>query len=269
LKSTEAKLPAIRRSQRSLSAKDFLAEARGLSLEWPGKTVRLERNSLHDHWQQPASSQPAIAELYHENSKLFPGLARELLASRTDVLELRKTVATQRSDALRDGGSPKVELPPQAGRLLDTALSGLPEAAFFAFDLRVAAGTTLAVFDPLRKAAYGLKTIAPEDLAATHAALALIGQRSAPEPDGMLIFLVASFARNQMLYGPRGYRRTLIEGGQLVEHMLSHAAASGHQARLWLEFADRRIDDFVQADGLEEATIAVLEMRCSEDADDS
>ena len=76
LRSTEAKLPARRRTRRSLSANDFLAEVRNLSLDWPGKTVRLERNSLHDHWQQPASSQPAIAELYHENSKLFAGAGR-------------------------------------------------------------------------------------------------------------------------------------------------------------------------------------------------
>jgi hypothetical protein len=55
----------------------------------------------------------------------------------------------------------------------------------------------------------------------------------------------------------------------LIERMLGRVAAAGCQAKLWLEFADRRIDDFVEADGIEEATIAVLEMRLGENADDS
>jgi hypothetical protein len=193
----------------------------------------------------------------------------ELLASRTDVAQLRDVVTAQRSQALHDGSWPPVELPRQVGAMLDKALEGLPGSALFAFDLRIAVGTTLAVFDPVRKAAYGLKTIAPAELGAVHDALALIDRKSAPSLDGILLFLVASFARNQMLYGPRGYRRTLIEGGRLIEHMLSRAAASGYASNVWLEFADRHIDDFVEADGIEEATIAVLDMRCSPNADDS
>ena len=153
-------------------------------------------------------------------------MAGELLASRTDVAQLRDVVTAQRSQALHDGSWPPVELPRQVGAMLDKALEGLPGSALFAFDLRIAVGTTLAVFDPLRKAAYGLKTIAPAELAAISDALALIDRKSAPSPDAILLFLVASFARNQMLYGPRGYRRTLIEGVRLVERALSRATAS-------------------------------------------
>ena len=231
--------------------------------------MRLERNSLLDHWQQPLLSQPAIAELYHENSKLFEGLAGELLASRVDAESLRNVVAVRRAQALRSGSWPPAELPQQVSRLVNAALSELPLSALYAFDLRILSGGALAVIEPASKAAYVLKTVAPPDIAAMHDALALVGRRRPHSPDGVLVFLVASFARNRMLYGSRGYRRTLLEGGRLVEHMLAHAAAAGFAGTVWLEFADRLIDAFVEADGIEEATIAVLDMRSSQDADDS
>ena len=253
-------MSARRRTRLPLTADDFLAEVRQLTVDWPGKTVRIERNSVRDHWQLPASSQPAIAELYHENSKLFGGMVEDLAASRTDVETLRSVVTTQRSRAMHEGGWPVVELPARLRQALATMLDGVPQPLLFAFDLRVAADGVLAVFDPIRKTAYRVKKVTPSELAAGRDALALLGPnaRSMQAP----CFLVASFARNQMLFGPRGYRRTLVEAGRLVEQMLQGAAA-GCACKLWLEYADRRIDDLAEADGVEEATVAVIEMKWS------
>jgi len=268
MKFTEATLPARRRTQRPLSGTAFLEEVRNLSIDWHGKTVRLERNSLLDYWQQSAST-ATISELYHENSKLFESLTGELLASRTNVRQLTEVVAARRASALSNGSYLLFDPPQQLRQLLEAGLSGLPSSALFAFDVRIAAGTTLAIYEPMRKVAYVLKTIAPPEFVAVHRALAIIGQKPSPSPGGILLFLVASFARNQTLYGSRGYRRTLMEGGRLIEHMLSRATEFGLASDLWFEFADRHIDDFVEADGIEEATIAVLEIRCGKNASES
>ena len=264
---TEAALPARPRSHRPGSADEFLAEVRDLTIDWPGKTVRLERDSLDDHWQLPVSPQPAIAELYHENSKLYPGIAASLAAGRTDVHGLKTSVTAKRSVALAVPGWRVVEPPPAIRRAAEAVLADLPASILYAFETRLLWSETLAIFDPVRKAAYSLKSVTPKELEATAEALGLLGERPARKPGSALLFLVASFARNQMLYGARGYRRTLLEGGRIVEHMLGRAAASGVAGRVWLEFTDRLIDELVEADGIEESTIAVIEIGSLDNAD--
>jgi hypothetical protein len=248
------------RTQAVLTARDFLKEVGRLSLDWPGKTVRLERDSLYDHWQRPVSHQPSIAELYHENSKLFDAVVGELVASRTNVEELRRTVAEQRSGAMRERGGTSVELPSAIGELLVDASSGL-ESALFAVEIRVLIGANLAIFDPVRKAAYAMKVLAPAELSAVDTSLTLMGTAPSHGPGRTLFFVTASLARNQILFGPRGYRRSLLEAGQVCQRLLDHIAASGLAATVWFEFADRPIDAAVEVDGIEEATIAVIEAR--------
>jgi len=257
---------ASRRTRTFLSASDFLKEAGRLSLEWPGKTVRVERDSLRDHWQRPVSHQPSIAELYHENSKLFEAVAGELLASRMDVDGLRRTVVEQRSQAMRERGGTSFELPFPIGKLLDDACDGL-EPVLFAVEIRVLIGASLAIFDPVSKTASAAKVLAPAELSAVDTSLALMGTAPSSAADRWLLFVTASFARNHMLYGPRGYRRTLLEAGQVCQRVLDRIATSGLEASVWFEFADRTIDAAVEADGIEEGTIAVIEARRTQHAD--
>jgi hypothetical protein len=246
---------------------EFLAEVRDLSIDWPGKSVRLQRDSLSDHWQLPVSPQPAIAELYHENSKLFAGIAASLAAGRTDVPGLRTSVMAKRSAALATSDWRAIEPPAAIRRAVEAALAGLPDSTLYAFELRLLWETTLAIFEPLRKAVYHLDGVAQDELDKMADALGLLGERPSRAPDSVLLFVVASFARNQILYGARGYRRTLVEGGRIAEHLLGRAAAAGLVGRLWLEFGDRRIDDLVEVDGIEEGTIAVIEIGAMNHAD--
>ncbi len=74
----------FRRSQEPPNAKKLMDQVVFSALDWPGKTVRLERNSLEDYCQRPSSSRLSIAELYHENSKLFPAMVAELAAATLD-----------------------------------------------------------------------------------------------------------------------------------------------------------------------------------------
>jgi len=259
-------MPASRRTRAVLTARDFLKDVGRLSLSWPGKTVRLERDSLYDHWQQPSSHQPSIAELYHENSKLFDAVAGELAASRTDVDGLRRAVAEQRSRAMREKGGASVELPLPVERILIDACGGL-ESALFAVEIRVLIGASLAIFDPVGKTAHATKVLAPGELSAIDTSLALLGTAPSSAADRTLLFVTASLARNHILFGPRGYRRTLLEAGQVCQRLLDGIATSGLARTVWFEFADRRMDAAVEADGIEEATIAVIEIKGSTRAD--
>jgi hypothetical protein len=167
------------------------------------------------------------------------------------------------------GNWPSIELPGEVRQFLEAALERVQKSALFAFAVRVLVGATLVDFDPVGKIGYAVKKVTPAELMTMQDALALIGTRPSNQPNGMLLFLVASFARNQMLYGTRGYRRTLVEAGGLIEHILQQAKASNSQSTLWLEFVDRRIDAFAEADGIEEGTAAVMEMRWDAHAHDS
>jgi len=230
-----------------------------MSLDWPGKTVRLERESLHEHWQRPVSGRPAIAELYHENSKLFDAVVEEMTASRTDMDGLRRAVAQQRSNALKRQAWPILNLPSVLQTCLLDALDGL-ETVLFALEVRVLVESDLAIFDHEQNEAYAIKRLEQGDVAGIAAALALMGNAPRQRTDSALVFVVANFARNQILFGPRGYRRTLFEAGQVCQRLLDKTIGSGWQHQQWLEFADRQIDAVMEADGVEEGIVAVLEV---------
>src|SRR5438034_3819165 len=86
-----------RRSDTPLDAQALFAALCQFQLDWPGKTVRLERNSLLDHQQRPVSPNVSVAELYHENSKLYPNMLGELAAARVKVKELRQAFIRRRA----------------------------------------------------------------------------------------------------------------------------------------------------------------------------
>lgn len=252
---------AARRSRRFLAAKDFRDEVRYKTLDWPGKTTRLERDSMTDVCQRPTAAQPAIAELYHENSKLFAAMVDELTANRIEVEGIRAAAAAQRSRAMDAGGWAVAPLPEPAMKMLDSAFKCTPTALLFTSDIRVLVSESLAIFDPVESRAYSLKNITEADVKVLERAVTLLANSATPVFDGALIFLVSSFARNQMLYGARGYRRALTDAGELIGHIQNRAADAGFGFTIWREFADRPIDALVEADGIEEGTIAIIELR--------
>jgi hypothetical protein len=91
----------------------------------------------------------------------------------------------------------------------------------------------------------------------TNAARLLEKSDAPPEP---LLFLIGNFARNDLLFGVRGYRRTLIEAGRVLEAALRMATQSGLAAQPRLEFADRTLDLILEAEGVEEGVVAVIEV---------
>jgi hypothetical protein len=72
--------------------------------------------------------------------------------------------------------------------------------------------------------------------------------------------VIGNFARNDLLFGARGYRRTLIEAGRVTEKIRELAVALKLGPRLRLEFADRVADEILECDGVEERILAVVEL---------
>src|SRR5205814_8594525 len=75
--------------------------------------------------------------------------------------------------------------------------------------------------------------------------------------DGCAVVLVvtAMFWRTRFKYGLRGYRFALIEAGHLAQNVLLAATALRLPAVPVGGFYDRRLDDFLAVDGVDESSL--------------
>lgn len=246
----------IRRSQEPPTAKKLMDQVVFSALDWPGKTVRLERNSQEDYCQRPSSSRLSIAEVYHENSKLFPAMVSELAAATLDTDDVRLEFLRRRAEAISQNQPMEVS-PPLRELLTEIAHVVKPEL-FYAIELRIAENGSLASHEPLSDRLFLVKRLSPGDRTRITEAIHLFDKSSGPARDSL--FVIGNFARNDLLFGARGYRRTLIEAGRVTEAVLGIAARLGLSARLLIEFTDRTVDAVLEADGTEEGVLAVLEL---------
>jgi hypothetical protein len=245
-----------RRSDAEVNSQALLAELCHPRLDWPGKTVQLERDSLLDYRHRSTSPNVSVAELYHENSKLYPNMLGELAATRVKVDDFRQEFVRRRA-ALVTERTPEPGLHRDYRRLL-TALSKAtrPELSY-ALELRVAADGLLAIHEPSTDTLRIVKHLSPGDLTKLGNALRLTVS-SDLVLQGPVLFVIGSFARNDVLFGPRGYRRTLLETGLMLAGLLAEAERLGLGAVSIFEFADRDVDAVMEVDGVEEGTLAAL-----------
>jgi hypothetical protein len=227
-------------------------------LDWPGKTTRLRRDSVQDVRQRLASTNVALGELYHENSKLYPSRCEELAASRLDPDAVRLAFLRRRAETKKRTSSPDAERFAAVRPLLSAATRSGRAPLFYALELRVADDALVARHEPLMDTLVVLKATALEEYAALRRGLELLSPTST-SPSAFL-FIVASFVRNEVLYGARGYRRTLIEAGQLAEIITMEADRLQIPVRPILEFHDRSADGFIEVDGIEQGTVLILEV---------
>ncbi len=83
----------------------------------------------------------------------------------------------------------------------------------------------------------------------------------------LLIFITAVFERSTFKYGDRGYRFVLIEAGHVGQNINLAAVSLGLGSMNMGGFYDRKLDDFLDLDGLTHSTIYVVAIGSSpEDA---
>jgi SagB-type dehydrogenase family enzyme len=75
------------------------------------------------------------------------------------------------------------------------------------------------------------------------------------EDAGALLVVSAVFWRSRIKYGLRGYRFALLEAGHVVQNAVLAAAAAGIAALPLGGFYDRRLDELIRVDGLDEASV--------------
>ncbi len=234
------------------------------------------------------------AETFHEASRLYPDVAPGRLAA---LLELTRSPALQQTVARSSrthAQRPGVDLPYAdlgRARLSDAlarrrstaaadpaALSLERLAALLAAAYRSAGGrrpvpsggalyplelyvVALAVersdsatyhYDPFR---HRLEHIGPASRADVGAALV---DPALAENAAALLVVTAMFWRSRFKYGLRGYRFALLEAGHAVQNAVLAATALHVPALPLGGFYDRRVDELVGADGLDEATVYAL-----------
>ncbi len=228
------------------------------ALHWPGKVSRLAADSLQDYIQRPVSPSTSIAELYHVNSKLYASKAAGLLAARTNAQEFRfecmKRAATL--SAAGDSGE-GVVVPTHVQRILALSTSSLDAEAFYAVEVRARLGERLLAWEPLNGRFAALKNLEKDDTSLLDAALCVMGRGLRVRP-GVTLFLLGWFARNDLLLGPRGYRRTLLDAGRVLEALMRASHALAIEIDVYTEFTDVDVDRAIEADGVELGTLSVL-----------
>jgi hypothetical protein len=248
-----------RRSDKIATTQSLLEESVRAPVDWPAKTVNLERDSLMDYRQRPMTGDVSVAELYHENSKLNARLLRQLRASKHDVHEFRASFLQRRADAVSRSGLENLEPRNSVRELLHRATSARSDD-LYAVELAVLQDGVFAIHEPRSAALQIVKRLLPAESAALSRAVRLTAPPDLGAFGGIHLFLLANFARNEVLFGARGYRRTLIEAGQVAQRLTESAA----QLRLscWpvYDFADRDIDTALELDGTERSVLVAFEV---------
>jgi SagB-type dehydrogenase family enzyme len=105
-------------------------------------------------------------------------------------------------------------------------------------------------YDPLRGALEPLSAdVAPAKVEALTAYPELV------VPAAAVIFLTALFWRTRFKYGLRGYRFALLEAGHIGQNVLLAAAAVGAAAVPIGGVFDRRVEELLEVDGVDESLV--------------
>lgn len=84
---------------------------------------------------------------------------------------------------------------------------------------------------------------------------------------GFLVLLTASFLRNRVKYGERGYRYVLQEAGHLAQNIYIVSESLGLGAVAVGGFYDDEVNDILSLDGVEEAVVYAVVVGSSDDCE--
>jgi hypothetical protein len=248
-----------RRTRTRLSAQDTLNAVLSAPMGWPGKTVWLEKTAITEYRQRSMSPYPAAAELYHENSKLFRENVSELSIDGREAAELRAEFVMRRALVVRSSGASICDLASPWRDVLQSLARVDDPALFYSLDLRVLACDWIGNYDPVANILQLVKQPREEDLVLLDQGLRLCTDLPGRwQERGAILLILGSFARNEILLGKRGYRRTLIECGMVAQWILAEAKRLGVTATPLHEFADRSVDSVLEADGIEQSTLMAI-----------
>jgi len=206
-----------------------------------------------------ASAQVSVAELYHENSKLNRAHLPELVHTAVDAARFRqeflrrKRLAAQGADGEDSGDSSSIR------PLLETACADEPEL-FYAIELRLVTGADVYAYEPAAATFRLVKRLASHQIDELAAALGLMEPAHPSAGNLAYVLVLGCFPRNEILLGPRGYRRTLLEAGRIAAAVVREARRLGRRPAVRYEFDDREVDRLMEVDGVEESVVVAVEL---------
>ena len=228
-------------------------------------SIDLSHSVSSDSFSRQVRTKPHVAELYHENSKLSPHSTLQIPDDTLMLKEVRRWFFTTAyrvdEETLVDNGSglrvPYDQLPVWLQRPLNPfSKPGSLADLLYAIDL-------LLLYDGM------LVRIIPEsgylwiESEVTNGATLLpdLFWRSSPvkiEECSTMLIVIACPWRYMLIYGPRGYRHTLLDIGRLLGYLQYRCEFLGHSVTIHQDFFDTKADKFVQADGIERSVYALL-----------
>ncbi len=228
-------------------------------------SIDLSHSAASDCLYRQVRPKPHLAELYHENSKLNPHSTLQIPADTSTLEQVRRwffdTAYCVDEEILVANGSGLRISYDQLPEWLQSPLNlfskpGLLTDLLYATDLIV-------LHDGI------LFRIVPEsdylwiehEVKDQMALMPSLFWRSLPvclEECSTMLIIVACPWRYMILYGPRGYRHTLLDIGRLLGYFQYQCKFNGHLATVHQDFLDIKADQFVQADGVERSVYALL-----------
>ena len=251
------------------TAPDPLLEHIQMFLETPiipsPHSVDLSHSAASDYLYRQARLKPHVAELYHENSKLSPHSTLQVPPDTSMLEQVRRwffeTAYRVDEDTLVANGLglriPYEQLPKWLQRSLNLfSKPGSLTDLLYALDLLVLHDGMLARIVPELDYLWIEREVKDE-------ATLLPGLfwRSPPvsiEECSTMLIVVACPWRYMVLYGPRGYRHTLLDIGRLLGYLQYQCEFYGYPVFVHQDFLDTKADEFVKADGVERSVYALL-----------
>lgn len=228
-------------------------------------SIDLSHSAASDYLYRQARAKPHVAELYHENSKLNPHSTLQIPSNTSTLEQVRRwffeTAYRVDEETLVTNGSglriPYDQLPDWLqGPLSPFSKPGSLTDLLYAADLLVLHDGVLVRVVPeldylwVEREVKNEATLLPD-----------LFWRSLPvrgEEYSTMLIIIACPWRYMIIYGPRGYRHTLLDIGRLLGYLQHRYASSGYPATVHQDFLDTKADEFVQADGVERSVYAFL-----------
>ena len=251
------------------TAPDALLEHIQMFLESPiipsPHSIDLSHSAASDYLYRQVRLKPHVAELYHENSKLSPHSTLQIPTDTSVLEQVRRwffeTAYRVEEETLVANGSglriPYDQLPEWLQPPLNLfAKPGFLANLLYATDLLVLHNGMLFRIVPESKYLW-------IECEAKNEATSLPGLfwRSPPvsiEECSTMLIVVACPWRYMLIYGPRGYRHTLLDIGRLLGYFQHQYESYGYPVTVYQDFLDTKADEFIRADGVERSVYALL-----------
>ncbi len=236
-------------------------------------SINLEQTVESEFLHRFDAGKPHVAEMFHENSKLTPYSTLRIPEDDQKLEEVR-TWYFSTAYAVKDK-----DIDPKKTQDLRINIKDLPEFLVCLLE-------TFRQSETMTNLLYGLdlcllydqklyKLLAGTDylwldreysnIEIEKVKAAILGVHQAIlTKTTALIFIVGCPWRYMMLFGPRGYRHTLIDTGRLLAYLENKATANKLHFTIAQNFYDVQVDRFLFIDGVERSALAILALEGEE-----